>query len=140
MTDEDSIRVNYLDLGADGVSTQIADQEAAPTHSGSADLDLDSYKIADTVVVTIEDQDLNTDSELIDVYLTSSTDDKVGDGSGDHVADITFDDTVWTGLFETGFNLVETGIDSGIFVGSFQVPETYNATSIPATGTDIEVN
>ena len=140
MTDEDSIRVNYLDLGADGVSTQIADQEEAPTHSGSADLDLDSYKIADTVVVTIEDQDLNTDSELIDVYLTSSTDDKVGDGSGDHVADITFDDTVWTGLFETGFNLVETGIDSGIFVGSFQVPETYNATSIPATGTDIEVN
>ena len=65
MTDEDSIRVNYLDLGADGVSTQIADQQAAPTHSGSADLDLDSYKIADTVVVTITDQDLNTDSELM---------------------------------------------------------------------------
>jgi len=129
MTDEDSIRVNYLDLGADGVSTQIADQEAAPTHSGSADLDLDSYKIADTVVVTIEDQDLNTDSELIDVYLTNSADDLVGDGSGDHIADITFDDTVWTGLFETGFNLVETGIDSGIFVGSFQVPETYNSSN-----------
>ena len=71
MTDEDSIRVNYLDLGADGVSTQIADQEPAPTHSGSADLDLDSYKIADTVVVTINDQDLNTDSELIDVYITN---------------------------------------------------------------------
>ena len=70
MTDEDSIRVNYLDLGADGVSTQIADQQAAPTHSGSADLDLDSYKIADTVVVTITDQDLNTDSELVDVYIT----------------------------------------------------------------------
>jgi len=27
ITDEDSLRVNYLDLGADGVSTQIADQE-----------------------------------------------------------------------------------------------------------------
>jgi hypothetical protein len=71
-TDEDSPRVNYLDLGADGVSTQIADQEEAPTHSGSADLDLDTYKIADTVVVTIADQDLNTDSELIDVYFTQS--------------------------------------------------------------------
>ncbi len=29
MTDEDSPRVNYLDLGADGVSTQIADQVEA---------------------------------------------------------------------------------------------------------------
>ena len=72
MTDEDSLRVNYLDLGADGVSTQISDQEEAPTHSGTADLDLDNYKIADTVVVTITDQDLNTDSELIDVYLSKA--------------------------------------------------------------------
>jgi hypothetical protein len=145
MTDEDSIRVNYLDLGADGVSTQIADQQAAPTHSGSADLDLDSYKIADTVVVTITDQDLNTDSELIDVYITTDNDDvtvgdKVGLGSGgSHVADITFDDNTWTGLSETGFTLVETGIDSGIFIGSFQVPENYVG-STGATGTDIEVN
>ena len=50
MTDEDSPRVNYLDLGADGVSTQIADQQAAPTHSGSADLDMDSYKILKELV------------------------------------------------------------------------------------------
>ena len=144
MTDEDSIRVNYLDLGADGVSTQIADQQAAPTHSGSADLDLDSYKIADTVVVTITDQDLNTDSELIDVYITNDDDsngDKVGLGTGgSHVADITFDDITWQGLSETGFTLVETGIDSGIFTGSFQVPETFNSTATGATGTDIEVN
>jgi hypothetical protein len=143
MTDEDSIRVNYLDLGADGVNTQIADQEAAPTHSGSADLDLDSYKIADTVVVTIQDQDLNTDSELIDVYLTDSVRDLVGDARGSHIADITFDDITWTGLFETGFNLVETETDSGVFIGSFQVPETFNngvLATAPATGTDIEVN
>jgi hypothetical protein len=141
-TDEDSPRVNYLDLGADGVSTQIADQEQAPTHSGSADLDLDTYKIADTVVVTIDDQDLNTDSELIDVYITQS-DSKVGDAShsasGDHIMDITFDDTLWTDLDDQSFTLVETDISSGIFVGSFQVPATYNA-SIGTTGTDIEVN
>jgi hypothetical protein len=142
MTDEDSLRVNYLDLGADGVSTQIADQEEAPTHSGSADLDMDNYKIADTVVVTIDDQDLNVDSELIDVYLTQS-DDKVGDGTGDHIADITFDDILWTGLSDQTFTLVESAADSGIFIGSFQVPETYdNGTSAtaPVTGTDIEVN
>jgi len=159
MTDEDSLRVNYLDLGADGVSTQVADQEEAPTHSGSADLDLDTYKIADTVVVTISDQDLNTDSELIDVYITSTTDEKVGDGSGDHIMDITFDDQIWTtktlgscsgtitgdeGLSATGFTLVESGIDSGIFTGSFQVPTNFchsgSDTIVGVTGTDIEVN
>ena len=43
MTDEDSLRVNYLDLGADGVSTQIADQVEAPTHSGVVSFDLDNY-------------------------------------------------------------------------------------------------
>ncbi len=145
MTDEDSIRVNYLDLGADGVSTQIADQEAAPTHSGTADLDLDSYKIADTVVVTITDQDLNTNSELIDVYITNDDDtngDKVGlstSAAAGHIADITFDDATWQDLSETGFNLLETGTDSGVFMGSFQVPTTFNG-GLAATGTDIEVN
>ena len=138
MTDEDSPRVNYLDLGADGVSTQIADQVEAPSHSGVVTLDMENYKIADTVVVTLDDQDMNTDSELIDVYITSSTDDKVGDGSGTHVIDITFNDQTWTaaaagktdgspddGLFASGFTIVETGLDTGIFVGSFQIPETY---------------
>jgi hypothetical protein len=148
MTDEDSIRVNYLDLGADGVSTQIADQQAAPTHSGSADLDLDSYKIADTVIVTITDQDLNTNSELIDVYITvdsANTVDKVGVNGSDHVMDITFDDIGWNQLYATGFTLVETGNASGIFQGSFQVPEEFDASlngtiDTPVTGTDIEVN
>jgi hypothetical protein len=158
MTDEDSIRVNYLDLGADGVSTQIADQEAAPTHSGTADLDMDSYKIADTVVVTIDDQDLNTNSELIDVYITTdgatSAADKVGLGASSHVMDITFNDIVWNNLYAQGFTLVETGIATGIFQGSFQVPETFDdnldddtgiaggSTTAPVavTGTDIEVN
>ena len=36
LTDEDSPRINYLDLGSDGVSTQIADQVAAPSHSGTS--------------------------------------------------------------------------------------------------------
>jgi hypothetical protein len=46
MTDEDSPRVNYYDLGADGVSTQIADQVEAPTHDGVVSFDLENYKIA----------------------------------------------------------------------------------------------
>jgi hypothetical protein len=98
MTDEDSLRVNYYDLGADGVSTQIADQMEAPTHSGVVSFDLDNYKIGDTVVVTLDDQDMNTDSELIDVYTTITTGDVVGTGSTlatGLVLDITFDDEGW---------------------------------------------
>jgi hypothetical protein len=139
LTDEDSPRINYNDLGADGVVTQIADQQPAPSHSGVVTLDSDNYKKADTVVVTLDDQDMNTDSELIDVYVTAAGNDMVGDGSGTQVLDITFNDTTWTGLYETGFTLVETGIDSGIFVGSFQVPEFSTGTTT-TTGTDIEVN
>jgi len=158
LTDEDSPRINYLDLGSDGVSTQIADQVAAPSHSGVVTFDSANYKTADTVVVTVDDQDLNTDSELLDVYITSEND-HVGENAGDstaYVLDITFNDVLWQdgqdqggsagspddGLKHSGFTLVETDVDSGIFVGSFQVPATYfgnNATQT-TTGTDIEVN
>ena len=122
MTDEDSPRINYLDLGADGVETQIADQVAAPSHSGVVTFDSANYKTADTVVVTLDDQDMNTDSDLLDVYITS-TDDKVGNAGADHVLDITFNDESWQqqvagntagspddGLEASGFTLVETGL------------------------------
>ena len=136
LTDEDSPRINYFDLGADGVDTQVSDQVEAPSHSGVVSFDSENYKTADTVVVTLDDQDLNTDSDLIDVYVTQS-DNKVGDsshvGDRDHIMDVTFDDTLWTGLQGTGFTLVETDLDSGLFVGSFQIPSGQ-------TGKDIEVN
>jgi hypothetical protein len=132
LTDEDSPRVNYNDKGADGVTTQISDQVAAPSHSGVVTFDSANYKTADTVIVSLDDQDLNVDSELIDVYITKS-DNKVGNSGTDHILDITFDDSTWTGLFATAFTLVETEVDSGIFVGSFQIPSG-------VTGQDIEVN
>jgi hypothetical protein len=74
MTDEDSPRINYLDLGADGVSTQIADQQEAPTHNGVVSFDSANYKIADTVVVTLIDQDLNKNTASDeDLSITNST-------------------------------------------------------------------
>jgi hypothetical protein len=191
LTDEDSPRVNYLDLGADGVSTQIAAQEEAPSHSGIVSFDGDSYKIADTVTITVEDLDLNVDSDLIDIYTvvadpTDDVFDQVGKAGlltdlsfGDlgKVLDVTFDDGGWvtpavgtcssdgtttgtfleatgadTGLGATGFTLIETGQDTGILVGDFQVPTVYcptaGTTTAPdgpgttrtTTGLDIEVN
>ena len=155
----DAPRVKYNDTDGDGVYTPVADQLDAPTHSGTIDLDMDSYKVADTVVVTITDQDLNTDSGLIDVYVTQSTTDTVGDGSdsGDdnypHIMDIYFGDEIWdddcgstlatAGLHDTGFALTETGIDSGVFTGTFQIPAEYCSSATAkasTTGQDIFAN
>ena len=68
LTDEDSVRINYLDLGSDGVKTQIADQVEAPTTSGIVTFDSNNYKVADTVTVTLQDADLNTAVDTIDVF------------------------------------------------------------------------
>ena len=168
---EESPRISYLDKGSDGVSTQISAQEDAGTHSALVSFDKDTYKTADTVTVTLEDADLNVDSDLIDIFSTVSTSgdpavDTVGgaslptlsDGTAlGRLLDITFDDIAWatdtscgtapddTGLADSGFTLVETGAETGIFKGDFQVPPTFcrsaSATSYSTTnGVDMEVN
>ena len=169
MTDEDAPKVTYLDLGADGVATQVSDRQEAPSHSGVVTFDSGNYKIADTVTVTLNDPDLNTDSELIDIYTVvrdsdSSVYGKVGADLGvketfgdlGRLLDITFDDADWPapgtsgcnfggdgdGLHATGFSLVETGIATGVFVGDFQIPAEWCDEGEPetTTGYDIEVN
>jgi hypothetical protein len=184
-TDEDEIRVSYLDLGADGVETQISAQLAAPTHSGVVEFDSDSYKEADTVTVTLTDSDLNTSPELVNIYtvVNNSSDpanDAVGlagygtnsiDDAYGRMLDITIDDERWTdsdenggaannvncgstnlddgvtdGLYNSGFTLVETSVDSGVFTGDFQIPSQYGARNsgtcaVTSTlGKDLEVN
>jgi hypothetical protein len=191
LTDEDSPRVNYLDLGADGVSTQVADQEAAPSHSGVVSFDNTSYKTADTVTITLQDLDLNVDSDLVDIYtvVTIPTTDDAFDTVGEaglktyagnfvlgRLLDVTFDDLLWTtpavdtctvdgavatstssledivtdtGLGASTFSLVETGPETGVFVGDFQIPGFYCPSEgtmlvpnqyVSTTGLDIEVN
>ena len=74
--------------------------------------------------------------------------------------DITFDDAAWTsyncdldndnatidtgdGLSTTGFTLIETTSTSGIFTGTFQIPQNYcteEGTVSTTTGKDLEVN
>ena len=189
-TDEDDVRVTYNDLGSDGVDTPVSDQEAAPSHSGVVSLNQDSYKIADTVVITLEDADLNVDSDLIDIFTVvdepGPTFDTVGSaksqllsfGELGRMLDVTFDDIQWTtpvketctsngeayvqddnetlegtgvntGLGNTGFTLIETGTETGVFEGDFQIPaywcpdsdrENDLKTYAGTTGLDIEVN
>jgi len=155
LTEEDAVRVDYNDKGADGVVTAIAAQQDAPTHSGVVSFDFDGYKIADTVTVTVVDQDINVDSELIDIYSVITT---AGDAARDMVAlfggegagygsntkgepfakllNIEFDGNNWSdvgcGVFTgdrslsaAGFTLIETGTATGTFKGDFQIPSRF---------------
>ena len=149
LTDEDTLTVTYNDLGRDGVVTPVSDDEAAPSHSGTVSLDATSYKIADTVTVTVRDADLNTSSDTTEVYTiptTPTNQHHVGRSGGVYdvprdsgdplglLAEITFDDERWggqtctdldgsdNGLGATGFTLRETSAASGVFEGDFQVP------------------
>jgi len=162
----------------------MADQQAAPTHSGIVSFDFDNYKVADTVTVTLTDQDLNVDSEVIDIFTVVgasgvNTNDYAFDQVGllgfgqnsrsenfGRLLDITFDDERWLngtksaggttttcatsasgddGLGATGFTLIETGIATGVFIGTFAIPSDYCSRSnsnavVSVTGTDMEVN
>ena len=147
LTDEDAVRVDYLDTDGEGVATQIGDQVDAPTHSGIVSFDGSNYKVADTVTVTLTDADLNTDSDTTEVY-TLAADTEYGDRIGEkgtevsqsgRLLDITFDDATWTnmgcgvsddGLSSTGFTLSETTSTSGIFTGTFQIPANYCTSNV----------
>jgi len=161
-TGVDAPRVQYNDTDSDGIFTDQADQVDINTYSGVVELDSESYKVADTVTITVTDMDLNTDSELIDVYVVQSTSDVVGDNDGasntdtagtDHVLDVYFGDVLWDdvcestysgyGLYDTGFQLTETDATSGVFSGTFQIPEYYctaATTRASTTGQDMFIN
>ena len=58
LTDEDAVRVDYVDTDGEGIPTQIGTQVDAPAHSGIVSFDGSNYKVADTVTVTLTDADL----------------------------------------------------------------------------------
>jgi hypothetical protein len=151
-------RLIYSDTDSDGQATGIADQADANTHNGVVSFDSSNYKVADTVTVTVTDMDLNTDSDLIDVYTVDATDDVVGNGT-DVVLDFTLGGNNFIGctvtasgsgviettdgLADTGFTLAESDIASGIFSGTFQIPAnacTNTVSNQSSTGLDLEAN
>jgi hypothetical protein len=146
LTDEDSPRINYRDVGADGVATQIADQQEAPTHSGIVSFDSSSYKVADTVTVSLEDQDLNVDVETVGIFSVVRTpvSDRAYDQAGTagygvnsagepfgRLLDITFDDAKWTNNPVAGGLLcVPVSGDNGLGATGFTLVETAAASGI----------
>jgi len=172
LTAADSPQVNYLDLDGVGASVQISDAEAAPTHSGDFSFDNNSYNPGDTVTLTVSDMDLSVDSFLIDIFtvvdgtlFADPARDTVGlaglpvfsFGPLGQLLEVTFDGVRWqesatclptggadSGLGASGFAMIETTKDSGVFTGSFQFPTNFcrNGETVPEStaGLDIGAN
>ena len=101
LTGSSAPSVTYLDVDTNGIKTQVSAQEDAPSHSGVVSLNVDSFKAADLVTVTLEDLDLNVNSGLPDVYTVVTEDDDNRDTVGKanspigRMLEITFDDERW---------------------------------------------
>ena len=145
LTGSSAPSVTYLDVDTTGTATQVSAQEDAPSHSAVVSLSVDSFKAADTVTVTLEDLDLNVDSDLVDIYTVvdvvgDANYDAVGEPYGDaepglelgRLLDITFDDQRWMtqtdaeGLICTPLLNDNTGLGDTIF----SLTETGSATGI----------
>ena len=134
--DEEGISISYSDLDEVGLSTTTSTQSDIFTHSGTVSTGSNSYRFGQSVVVILNDPDLNLKSDKFDIYQvindpTSPHVDTVGK-NGIKLLEILIKDVRYQrcsingvehgGLGSTGFNLVETGPATGIFEGSFKMP------------------
>ena len=106
-------------------------RQDAPTYTGEASFDSDTYRVADEVTVTLVDPDLNADADGIDIYTVNAT---IGDAA-ETLLNLEIGEGCTIGDFEN-LSLRETTDDSGTFEGSFEIPATCNGTT---TGEDISV-
>ena len=110
----DSVRVVYNDTDAFQVATKIGAQLETSTHTADISLDSDSYGVDDIATITVVDADLNQDSGLRDTYQNSSTTFKMTITAGGT--------TTEQQPFSADMTLIETGDNTGVFVGTFKVP------------------
>nr|AIF25086.1 hypothetical protein [uncultured marine thaumarchaeote SAT1000_44_H06] len=110
----DTIRVVYNDTDALQGADKLGAQIDTLTHSGTAGLDADTYEDADMATITIVDADLNQDSGIRDTYENSSRTFQITVTGSDGVAEQHVSTAPQT--------VIETTNDSGIFVGTFKVP------------------
>ena len=153
LTVKDAVELIYFDIDKQGIRTQTSGQMDAYTNSAIVSFDSTSYKVADTVTVTLEDNDLNTNSDLVDIYtvvLSSNTIAHPNFPEDSRLFEITFDDNRWEdlgcgigGLYNSMSSIIETSETSGVFTGTFQIPQEYcnpSNTLESVTGLDLEVN
>ena len=159
LTGKEGINLAYSDVATVGVTIGVSSKTDIRTHSGAVTLDSKTYRFGQPVVVILTDQDLNAKHDVIDVYNvvndpSSAADDKVGDVNGNILLEIEIKDVIYHrctingvetgGLGSTGFALVETGPNTGVFKGSFKMPSQIcnegDTKLIFTAGGSIEVN
>jgi hypothetical protein len=102
-------RISYNDSDVTAAGTIIAAQLDTVDHSGTSTFDSIAYGDGDTGTITITDLDLNQDSSVRETYTNSS---------GTFQVMINDDDT----QIGSDIVVIETGADTGVFVGTFVVP------------------
>ncbi|HSA98244.1 MAG TPA: peptidase, partial [Candidatus Nitrosotenuis sp.] len=137
LIDEKGINIAYSDVAKVGLTIDTSVKTDISTHSGAVSLDSRTYRFGQPVTVILNDPDLNIKHDAIDIYSVinnpSSPDvDTVGSSSGGTMLEVfikdirykrcTINGVVTGGLASTGFSLVETGPNTGIFEGTFKMP------------------
>ncbi len=146
LTNLNAPKVNYLDVGKFGISNRVSDKEDALTHTGNVTLSSTGFQPGDLVEVTLNDLDLNTNGNLIDIYTAvlptagenaSDTIGKAGlgnlpDGTAfGRLLEITFNDDRWlksTVPDSDGITCAQIGGTDGLEASNFVLVET-NSTS-----------
>lgn len=115
MNTADSVRVVYNDTDALQASGKIGAQLDGVTHTGEASLDATTYGADDMATITIVDKDLDQDSSVRDTYENSSRTFQMNVTGSSGASSMPFATKPMT--------IIETTSDSGIFVGTFKVPD-----------------
>ena len=136
MIDEKGITISYSDLAKVGVVITTSAKSDIKTNSGIITLDSSSIRFGQPVTFTLTDPDLNLKSDQIDTYQVIDNPnsvyvDTVGKDNNILleilIKDIRYkrcmiNGVEYGGLASTGFSLVETGTNTGVFKGVFKMP------------------
>lgn len=137
LINEKGINIAYSDTAKVGLTVSTSVKTDISTHSGKVSLNSKTFRFGQPVTVRLIDPDLNIKHDTIDIYLVindpaSSNVDTVGSSSGGAMLEVliknirykrcTINSVETGGLASTGFSLVETGPDTGVFEGTFKMP------------------
>lgn len=137
LIDEKGINIAYSDVAGVGVIISTSTKTDIKTNSGTVSFTSNTYRFGQPVFFVLKDPDLNQKHDTIESYQVvndpnSPNVDTVGTSNGEILVEILIKDFRYKrctingvehgGLASTGFILVETGTNSGIFEGSFKMP------------------
>jgi hypothetical protein len=136
LIDEKGINISYSDVDIGVIITKSAKTDIKTT-SGTVSTNSKTFRFGQPVTIFVNDPDLNTNHDKIDVYTTindpnSPNVDTVGTSGGGILLEVLIKDFRYKrctingvehgGFASTGFTLTETGPSTGIFEGTFKMP------------------